>query len=113
MSPATLEILKAALRADETVTARDQARFLALLRNGPPRELAVPAVPTEARLVRRAEAARRLGGSLRLVDRLARDGILRKHRLPGRQRAQGILESDLVALLTAAPVQPIATPSQE
>lgn len=53
----------------------------------------------EPRLLRRAEAARRLGCSLRLVDRLAKDGALVKRKLPGRKRAAGILESDLLALI--------------
>jgi hypothetical protein len=42
---------------------------------------------------------------LRLVDRLAKDGALMKRKLPGRKRAAGILESDLLALIAegAAP----------
>lgn len=59
----------------------------------------------EPRLLRRTEAAPRLGCSLRLVDGLAKDGALVKRRLPGRKRAAGILESDLLALMAdeAAP----------
>jgi hypothetical protein len=37
---------------------------------------------------------------LRLIDRLAQQGALKKVRLPGRQRAAGIRESDLLALIT-------------
>jgi hypothetical protein len=36
---------------------------------------------------------------LRLIDRLAKDGALVKRRLPGRKRAAGILEADLLALM--------------
>jgi hypothetical protein len=35
-----------------------------------------------------------------LVDRLAKEGALAKRKLPGRIRAAGILESDLLALMT-------------
>ena len=32
------------------------------------------------------------------MDKLAKDGTLQKHKLPGRQRAAGFLESDVIAL---------------
>jgi predicted DNA-binding transcriptional regulator AlpA len=76
---------------------------MALLRDGvePPTQ---PTKPTEPRLLRRAEVARRLGCSVRLVDRLATEGVLPKHRLPNRRRAAGVLEADLIALITASPL---------
>jgi hypothetical protein len=116
----TFEIIKTALKADNSVSASDRARVLATIRNGgskspetarlaEPRVLATlrhrgsqapePAKLAEPRLIRRAEAAHRLGCSLRLVDRLAKDGALIKRKLPGRKRAAGILESDLLALI--------------
>jgi len=52
------------------------------------------------RLLRRAEVARRLSCSIRNVDRLAKEGLLRKRQLPGRSRASGFLESELTMLLT-------------
>ncbi len=55
--------------------------------------------PEAERLLRRATVAARLGHSARFVDRLAADGVLRKIRLPGRARAAGFRESDLLALL--------------
>jgi predicted DNA-binding transcriptional regulator AlpA len=57
-----------------------------------------PTAP-EPRIIRRAETAHRLGCSVRLVDRLAADGILPKRHLPNRQRAAGFLESDVNALI--------------
>lgn len=100
MLSTTVKAVRAIIEADPTCTTRDRRTFLAMLRNGSVAML--PATPPgEPRLLRRAEAARRLGCSIRLVDRLARDGTLPKRRLPGRQRGAGILESDLVALLVA------------
>lgn len=101
MLPTTLQIIRSGLQADPSISPSDRARLLALLRNGI--NVAKPEAATEsvARIIRRAEAARRLSCSLRLVDRLAKDGILPKRKLPGRIRASGFLESDLVALVTA------------
>jgi len=102
MLPTTFKLLRSALETDPTVDGHDRRRLLALLRDGTPPPPAPPA-PSDPRILRRAEAARRLGCSLRLIDRLARDGLLPKRRLPGRQRAAGVLESDLLNLLTATP----------
>jgi hypothetical protein len=100
----TIEIIKTALKADNSVSASARARVLATIRHGGS-QAPEPAKVAEPRLIRRAEAAHRLGCSLRLVDRLAKDGALVKRRLPGRKRAAGILESDLLALIAdeAAP----------
>lgn len=57
------------------------------------------AAPTPERLLRRAEVARRLSCSLRLVDLLAARGTLTRVRLPGRLRGHGFLESQVSALL--------------
>src|SRR5271165_5008011 len=94
----TIEIIKTALKADNSVSASARARLLAAIRGGGEQALK-PAKVVEQRLIRRAEVARRLGCSLRLVDRLAKDGALVKRKLPGRKRAAGILESDVLALI--------------
>lgn len=99
MQTTTLDVIKAALKGDQTVRAADRSRLLGLLRNDGEAPGEKASAERIARIVRRAEAARRLGCSLRLVDRLARDGILPKRRLPNRQRAAGFLESDLDALI--------------
>jgi len=99
MQTTTLDVIRAALKADQTVRAVDRSRLLGLIRNDtevPGEKASAERVP---RIVRRAEVARRLGCSLRLVDRLAKDGILPKRRLPNRQRAAGFLESDIDALI--------------
>ncbi len=58
-----------------------------------------PKDPGQPRVVRRHEAARMLARSLRSVDMLAAQGLLRRIKLPGRKRGCGFLESDLLALL--------------
>jgi hypothetical protein len=95
----TIEIIRTALKADNTVSASDRARVLATIRNGGSKA-SEPARVAEPRLIRRAEAAHRLGCSLRLVDRLAKDGALVKRKLPGRKRAAGFLEADVLGLIT-------------
>jgi predicted DNA-binding transcriptional regulator AlpA len=112
MLPTTLKLIRIAFESDPTLPVPDRRRLLALLRGGAQQPAPAPATAPatgEPRLLRRAEAARRLGCSIRLVDRLARDGTLPKRRLPGRRRSAGILESDLLTLLLA-PLP--ATPAQ-
>lgn len=98
----TVNAIRAVLQTDETITTRDRNRFLTLVRHElepPQTEAALPAKPTAQRIVRRREAAQMYGCSLRLIDRLAAQGVLPKVRLPGRQRAAGFLEADLLALI--------------
>ena len=99
MLATTLKIVRSGLEADPTVSPSDRTRLIALLRNGQTTPEEEPATERVPRIIRRAEAANRLACSLRLVDRLAADGILTKRKLPGRVRAAGFLESDLNALL--------------
>jgi hypothetical protein len=104
MLATTIEIIRSGLKSDPSLSAADRARILAAIRNGANTPKIDPVTNSESRLVRRAEAARRLGCSLRLVDRLAKDGVLLKRRLPNRKRAAGFLESDLNALISSDPV---------
>lgn len=93
METTTKTLIKTALQADRSLSAPERARLLAAIRQG---ERPTPCVN---RLLRRAEVARRLGGSLRLVDRLCAAGALTKRKLPGRVRASGILEHEVEALI--------------
>jgi hypothetical protein len=52
------------------------------------------------RLMRRTEVARMLGRTIRSVDHLAREGVLKRVSLPGRSRAAGFRESDVLALIS-------------
>jgi hypothetical protein len=98
----TIELIRVALKSDPTVTPNDRKRLLALLQQG--NETLKPDIPApEPRIIRRAEAARRLGCSLRLVDRLSAQGLLTKHHFPGRVRSSGVPLEDLEALIFQHP----------
>ena len=100
MLATTLEILRSGLKSDPSLTPADRTRLLALLRNGPPKA-ETPPFSTPKVLSRHATSAT-LNRSLRFVDRLAQEGILKKVRLPGRQRAIGFLEADVRAIIGGA-----------
>jgi excisionase family DNA binding protein len=104
MLPTTIETIRSILKCDTTLNPADRSRILAALRSSVIPLKAVATSTSESRLVRRAEAAKRLGCSLRLVDRLAHDGVLPRRKLPGRRRAAGFLESDLDALIVSGSV---------
>jgi predicted DNA-binding transcriptional regulator AlpA len=97
----TLKLIRVGLEGDPTVTRSERVRYLAALRAGPESTKATPPPEVAPRLLRRKEAAARLGGSLRWIDRLAEQGHLRKIKLPGRKRGCGFLESDINQLLAA------------
>lgn len=97
MMDTTLDMLKVGLRIDPSLTPAERNRILAVIRNHGRND--TPAENREPRLVRRSEAARRLGIGLRALDGLCRNGALPKVKLPGRIRACGIRESDLLALI--------------
>jgi len=99
MLQTTLDATKALFRTDPTVTPTDRARLLAIIRSDGA-EPKPSAPPAELRIVRRSEVAHRLGRSLRSVDLLAKAGILRKHKFPGRTRAAGFLSTEIDRLLT-------------
>ncbi len=98
MLPTTLDVFRATLKADPTISPTDRARLLGLVRTGtapahPPHPPPAPA----PRILRRAEVANRLSLSLRTVDKLP----IKKIKLPGRTRAAGFLESDINKLIAA------------
>ena len=97
MLPTTLKILRTAFEADPSITVAERQRLMQLVRQGTSALGPKPETTTErvARIIRRAEVARRLSCSLRTVDKLP----LKKVKLPGRTRAAGFLESDVNALL--------------
>ena len=63
MLPSTLDILKSVLRSDPTLTAAERSSVLARLREKPETPKAGGGCGSEVRIVRRTEAARRLGCS--------------------------------------------------
>lgn len=100
MLQTTIDIIRTGLRADPTLSPAHRASLLTLLKTGgegPTKP--EPPKPTAPRIVRRREAAQIYGCSLRLIDRLAAQGVLRRVRLPGRQRGAGFIETDLLAVI--------------
>lgn len=98
----TVDAIKAILRADPTVTPADRVLIIAAIRNhGKQAAQPKPVEQQEARILRRAEVARRMGCSLRTVDRMVCEGMIQKVTLPGRKRACGFRLADFERLLTA------------
>lgn len=96
----TLDVIRAGLKSDPTISPADRARLLALIRKGADGPKEETDRDRAIRIIRRAEAARMLSCSTRLIDRLSQAGILRKRYLPNRRRAAGFLESDITAMIS-------------
>jgi hypothetical protein len=94
----TLQIIKVTLQGDQTVTPTQRAQILALLRNG---EVEKQTITEPFRVLKRGEIAKRCSRTTRWVDRLAAQGLLSKVTLPGRKRACGFRESDVIALINS------------
>ena len=58
--------------------------------------------PPMDRLLRRRDAAKMFGCTLRTIDRWCKIGLLPRVKLPGFSRASGIRESDLLALIKSS-----------
>ena len=101
MLDSTLELIRAGLKTDQTLAPGDRAKIISLIRGNGKAHLPPPP-DTGPRLLRRSEAAARLGRTVRNIDQLCQQGILVKRKFPGRQRSAGILESSLVAAISAA-----------
>ena len=96
----SVQVIQAVLKGDPTVSPVERREFLKLLVNGKP-ALERPA-SNGPRIIRRREAAERLGRTVRSIDQLCQQGILTRVKLPNRVRAGGILESSLTAAISAA-----------
>ena len=100
MLTTTLDAVKALLKADPSLTPADRAWIVASVRNhGKEAGTPGPAVAVEKRIILRAEVARRFSRSLRFVDYLAKAGILRRVRLPGRVRSCGFVADEVERLM--------------
>lgn len=89
------------MRGDPSVSPVERTKLVQLLRRGActNAEAAEQATP---RVMRRAEVAAMLSRSLRFVDTLAKRGVLNKVKLPGRQRALGFRQDEVLALIRGA-----------
>lgn len=94
MTESTAAVLIAILKADSSITPQNRSEVLALLRNGSTTRT------TEAKLLRRAQAADKLGVSLNTLDRLCRTGALTKRKFPNRKRSAGISQAEVDAFIT-------------
>lgn len=114
MLDSTIELIRAGLKTDPTLSPDERTRILLVFRKHGNQVLSPQSPPqiVAPKVIRRKQAAERLNSSLRFVDLLARQGILKKCVLPGRIRAVGILESSLVGILTTPDMKPaVPTPS--
>lgn len=100
LSQKTLEVVRSVLKADDEVTPAERNAFLAHLRNG-----GAPKTNTEdaarPRIYRRSEAARLIGRSLRSIDLMAAQGLLKKVRFKGRKHVGGITAESLDNLIAS------------
>ncbi len=102
MKESTIEIVRAALKTDESVTPAERQKLIALLRNGGKAAIQVEnKTQNQSRIMRLKEVAERLGRSKRVVDRLCKEGLLKKVTLPGRKYGSGILASSFEKFLAA------------
>ncbi len=98
MLPTTIDAIRSLLKADPSLSPRERTRILAVLKSHG-KEGADKATPNTPRILRRDTVAGRLGCTVRQVDNLAREKILRRVVLPGRKRGAGFRESDVLALI--------------
>ncbi|HEY9173724.1 MAG TPA: hypothetical protein VI136_15670 [Verrucomicrobiae bacterium] len=100
MISTTIELIRAALKTDPTVSPADRTRLLVQLRQRPDAVKTTAPPENLAAIWTRKRVAEAMGSrSLRFVDRLAQDGILEKVKLPGRQRGAGFRAADVQRLI--------------
>ncbi len=93
MLPTTLDAVKAILAADPSVNPDERKSLVETLKNG------VKAEAKHGQVLRRPEAARRLGVGVKALDLWKRRGVLVPVTIPGSSRALGFRESDVDALI--------------
>ena len=93
MLQTTIDAVKAILAADPSVNAEDRKALAEALKKGP------GAVAVHDRVLRRPEAASRLGVGVKALDVWKRRGVLAPVTIPGSSRALGFRESDVEALI--------------
>jgi DNA-binding MarR family transcriptional regulator len=95
MLSTTRRALSAILDTDISITP-EQKKIIMAVADRPLIERELPqAIP---RIIRREEAAKYLGVSVKRVDQLSRSGFLKRIQIPGTSRAIGITEASIRAL---------------
>ena len=92
MLQTTLDAVRAILSADPSINNEERKALVEALKNG------VKAEARHDRVLRRPEAARRLGVGVKALDLWKRRGVLVPVQIPGSSRALGFRESDIEAL---------------
>lgn len=95
MKCGTANVIKCALDGDETLTPKDRVEIFGRLS-----EDRMRGATSTLKILKPKETASRLSCSYRQVHALAKQGLLPKVKFPGRTRAAGFLEADVVALMT-------------
>lgn len=100
MQNATMDTVLAVLKSDRTIKDTDRMRLATLLRGG------ISDEPKTDRLLRRVEAARLLGRSVKGVDRLVERGVLHRVTFPGYSRSAGFRMSDIASVIAGVNSEP-------
>ncbi len=93
MLQTTIDAIRAILSADPQVSAEERGALVETMKRG------LKAEAVHDRILRRPEAARRLGVGVKALDLWKRRGVLEPVTIPGSSRALGFRESDVEALI--------------
>jgi len=106
MLPTALEAVRAVLKAGPTVSPGQRTQILTVVRQGDQPPPPAASTPEPSQVLTRAEVARRFSRSIRFVDYLAKQGVLRRITMPGRSRAVGFLAQEVDAVMRSEASQP-------
>jgi hypothetical protein len=98
--PQTKVAVRAILSADQSVTDKERTKIIERIFRADDGDENQPA--EQDRIVLRGEASKILSRSTRGIDLLARQGLLKKIKLPGRQRCAGFRLSAINKFLESA-----------
>ena len=106
MLPTTVDAVRALLKTDPSLTPSDRSQIVGAIRNhGQPAEPKPTRERESARILTRAEVAKRFSRTLRFVDTLSAQGVLQRVTLPGRVRACGYREDEVERLMIGEGVE--------
>jgi hypothetical protein len=100
MLKTTKDALRAILTTDQTVPEKERSKILERIFRADDGDEDRPSEPDK--ILRRSQVAQMLARSPRAVDMLARQGLLKKIKLPGRTRCAGFRASAVNSFLETA-----------